>query len=74
MIVERRAEKRCNICRKVLAVKRGIFFRNVETYTTIVTDFNAITGNCQFEKHFCGDCWNRLEYLVERELESNEKL
>ena len=74
MIVERREEKKCNICRKTVAIKRGLFFRTVETYTTIVMDFDAITGNDQFEKHFCGECWNRLEQLAERELKRNEKL
>ena len=68
MIIERRSEKLCNICRKTLAVKRFLFFHNVATYTTINMEYDGITGNGSYEMHICERCWERLKTKIRSEV------
>lgn len=73
MIVERRWEKRCDICNKLLAVKNFIFFKTVRAYVPVDMEFNGLMGNETLEKHICQECWMRIKECVQREVAEDGK-
>ena len=68
MIVERRWEKRCDICNKLLAVKNFIFFKTVRTYVPVDMKFNGLMGNETLDMHICKDCWEKVEAIIRTEV------
>ena len=73
MIVERRWEKRCDICNKLLAVKNFIFFKTVRAYVPVDMEFNGLMGNETLEKHICQECWMRIKEYVQIEVAEDGK-
>ena len=73
MIVYRRAEKRCNICKELLAVKRFLFFKTVHAYIPVCMELDGIMGNEQIEMHICQECWMKLKEKIQREIEHDGK-
>ena len=72
MIVNRRAEKRCNVCNKLLAVKRFLFFENVDAYIPVDMEIYGIMGNDKIEMHICQECWLKLKEKIQREIEDGK--
>ena len=73
MIVYRRAEKRCNVCKELLAVKRFLFFKNVASYIPVDMEIDGIMGNDKVEMHICQECWMKLKENIQREIERDGK-
>lgn len=69
MIVYRRAEKRCNVCKTLLAVKRFLFFKNVASYIPVDMEVAGMMGNEKFEMHICEECWSRMKEKTQMEIE-----
>lgn len=68
MIVYRRWEKKCNICKKVVAIKDFLFFKTLCPYVPINMEIDGITGNAQIEMHICEKCWMKLKERIEVEV------
>lgn len=73
MIVERRWEKRCDICNKLLAVKNFIFFKTVRAYVPVDMKFNGLMGSETLDMHICKDCWKKVESIILTEVEEDGK-
>ena len=73
MIVERRWEKRCNICNKLLAVKNFIFFETVKPYVPVGMEIDGLMGNYTLDMHICQDCWMRVKEYVRKEIAEDDK-
>ena len=73
MIVYRRAEKRCNVCKDLLAVKRFLFFKTVHPYIPVSMEIDGIMGNEKTEMHICQNCWMRLKEKIRWEVEEDSK-
>ena len=73
MIIERRWEKRCNICNKLLAIKEHLLFKTVSPYVPIGMEFNGLMGNETHDMHICQDCWMRMKEYVRMEIAEDGK-
>lgn len=73
MIVERRAEKRCDICNKLLAVKRFLFFKNVDWYLPIKEEFDGLFGDERTELHICSFCWMNMKEKIRWEIKDKKR-
>lgn len=73
MIVEHRWEKRCNICKGLLAIKKHLFFQTVRPYVPVKLEMDGLMGNEKLEMHVCQECWVKLKDIVRREIEEDGK-
>lgn len=73
MIVYRRAEKRCNVCKDLLAVKRFLFFKTVHPYIPVSMEIDGIVENYQIEMHICQECWMKLKENIQKEIAEDGK-
>lgn len=73
MIVEHRWEKRCNICKDLLAIKKHLFFRTVRPYVPVNMEIDGLMGNDTLEMHVCQECWVKLKDIVRRETAEDGK-
>lgn len=58
MIVKNYTAKKCDICKRTLAEKRGLFYRNVYEYYTLRKDER---WNENQPAHICLDCWDKMK-------------
>lgn len=60
-----RAQKTCDSCGNVVAVKNIILYRTVEDYVTIrgddvTTYVNFEDNTTPYRLHYCRECWDRF--------------
>jgi hypothetical protein len=73
MVIERRWEKRCNICNRLLAVKNYLFFQTVFPYVPIGLEFNGLVGNETHDMHICQECWIKMKDKIRIEVAEDGK-
>lgn len=65
MIEKRYKAKTCDICKKTIAVKRGLFYRSRTGHVSL----RAEIGLGQKRVHLCSECWNKFKFEAEKALE-----
>lgn len=60
-----RAQKICNSCSDVVAVKHCILYHTVKNYVTVrgddvTTYVNMEDNTTPYKLHYCGTCWGKI--------------
>lgn len=65
--MKNQANKTCDICNALLAIKQNLFYKTEKKYITI-KEKNRIFGEERTNiKHICDDCFIQLKYKINKE-------
>jgi hypothetical protein len=73
MIQKRQTRKVCNICKRVVAVKKIFLYETLHKYVTLhADDISLFATTTPVDVHICRCCWERMEESVKAYIKKSE--